>query len=256
MTDKEQQIARLNEGGIALAGDELEEYLTSPDILTLEDVDRIGIPAGYKQCGKCKTVKKFHLFNRNSSTRNCCTGNCKECQRITAQVSYTKTKDSRDYKKYYAENKEMKRSHSKKYYANNREKLLAKQREYRQTEQGKESMNRSHNQRKKVMKARRGIPYTREIIIDRDSVFLGNEHPICCLCGELITNPAEIHMEHLVSIAIGGPDCFTNVGCAHQLCNLRKSKDARELTVEQVEAVEKRAEAYISAHPEIFPEFA
>ena len=40
MTDKEQQIARLNEGGIALAGDELEEYLTSPDILSLEDVDR------------------------------------------------------------------------------------------------------------------------------------------------------------------------------------------------------------------------
>lgn len=251
---REQQVIRLEEAGVHLNDDELNTYVASPD--TLEEPSDQEVPLGYKRCGKCKQLKKFYLFNRNSSSRINCTGNCKECQSRTAQVSYDKNKDKRDYKKYYEENRELKREHGRKYYARHKDKILLKQKQYRQTDEGKEIMNKAHANRKRSMKEKRGIPYTREIIIDRDSVFIGQSSPLCCLCGKPIEDMSDIHMEHLISIAIGGFDCFTNVGCAHSECNLRKTKDANEITVEQVETLEKRAEEYIEAHPELFPEFA
>jgi hypothetical protein len=253
---QEQQIIRLSEGGVQLQQDELDAYIDAPDALDEDAFSNDAIPLGYKRCGGCKQIKKFYLFNRNRGSRNNCSGNCKECQNTTAQKSYAKNKDKRDYKKYYEENKEMKREHGRQYYQRNRERVLERQKLYRQTEAGKEAMNRARANRKQTMKDNSGIPYTREIVIDRDSAYINQEFPICCLCGEVITDLADVHMEHLVSIVIGGQDCFTNVACAHSQCNLRKSKDAREITVEQVETIEKRAENYINDHPEVFPEFA
>jgi hypothetical protein len=252
---QELQIMRLQEGGVNLEEDELDAYLEAPDVIENPTAGSTDIPAGYKRCGKCKRIKKFYLFNRNKSARNNCTGNCKECQIVTAQKSYDKNKDKRDYKKYYAENREMKREHGRNYYQRNKEKILARQRQYKQTAAGKEVMNKARSTRKKSMKENAGIPYTREIVIDRDSRFINSEFPLCCLCNKPITDPEDIHMEHIISIAIGGADCFTNVGCAHSECNLSKSKDAAEITVEQVESIEARAEAYIDAHPEAFPHF-
>jgi hypothetical protein len=39
------------------------------------------------------------------------------------------------------------------------------------------------------------------------------------------------------------------------LCNLQKSKDAREITVEQVESLIQRSEKYMDEHPEAFKHF-
>jgi hypothetical protein len=60
-------------------------------------------------------------------------------------------------------------------------------------------------------------------------------------------------MEHLIPVILGGEDCFTNVGCSHKLCNLRKTKDAKEITVEQVEQLQQRSIDYMEANPEKFP---
>jgi hypothetical protein len=253
--DREQQVLRLQEAKISMPDDELEMYIEAPDILSEELVKADIIPTGYKRCGRCKQVKKLYLFNRNASSRINCTGNCKSCQSATAQDSYDKNKGNRDYKKYYAENRDKKRKHNREYYARHKEELAKKHRAYRQTDEGKKAMNQAHSTRKKSLKQNAGIPYTREIVIDRDSVFINEEFPVCCLCGQPITEVNDIHMEHLVPIVIGGVDCFTNVGCAHSECNLRKSKDAQELTVEQVSTIEQRAEKYIDAHPEHFPDF-
>ena len=253
--DREQQIVRLKEANILMIGEEIESYIGMPDLLDEETVSTDTIPDGYKRCGKCKKIKKLYLFNRNSSSRLNCTGNCKDCQKKSAQKSYDKNKGNRDYKKYYAENRELKRKHNREYYARHKDEIAAKHRRYRQTAEGKKAMNKAHSTRKKRLKQNTGIPYTREMVIDRDSIFINEKSPLCCLCGQPITDINDIHMEHLVPIVIGGVDCFTNVGCAHSTCNLQKSKDAQELTVEQVRTIEQRAEQYIDAHPEQFPDF-
>lgn len=254
--ENEQQIERLQTANIILYGEELNHYLEAPSVLEdLADYSE-AIFVGYKRCGRCKKLKKLHLFNQNSSSKLNCTGNCKDCQKETAQVSYDKNKGNRDYKKYYAENKDMKRQHNRTYYEQHKDQLSVKHQKYRKTADGRKAMNQAHAIRKKGMKQNTGIPYTREMVIDRDSQFINEIFPICCLCGKAIEDCDTLHMEHLIPIVIGGADCFTNVGCAHSECNLRKSKDAHELTVAQVESVEKRAEQYINAHPEHFPDFA
>lgn len=243
----ELQKTRLQEAGVTFNAEQLEEYLNAPDVITLQEGENV--PPGYKLCGKCHECKKYHLFNRNSSSKINCTGNCKACQKATALKSYHKNKKKRNYKEHYAKNREAKQEAGRKYYRENKEKVLAKQKEYRTSAAGKKVMSRAHVKRRILMSQNKGIPYTREMIIDRDTV---GEYPVCCLCGEPITAASGLHMEHLIPIALGGKDCFTNVGCAHEICNLRKTKDAREITVEQVETLLHRAEAYIESHPELF----
>lgn len=253
MAQEEQQILRLEEANIRLGKEEIEAYLKAPDTIDETKAKSSAVPLGYKRCGGCKQIKKFYLFNRNISSKINCSGNCKKCQSKRAKVSYEKNKHKRDYKAYYEANKERKREHSRKYYQSNREAILAKHRKYRQTPEGKKAMNRARSQRKQMMKENAGIPYTREIVIERDK--MGGKYPICCLCDKLIKDINDVHMEHLVPISMGGPDCFTNVGSAHSVCNLSKTKEAIELTTEQVQAVRDRAEEYIDKHPEDFPDF-
>lgn len=246
----EQQKQRLLNAHIYLQDDELITYYASPDQLPLTE----NVPVGYKKCGGCKSLKKLYMFNCNKDSKLNCSGNCKECQKVAASKSYIKTKDTRDYKAYYLANRDMKREHNKQYYQTHKDIILSKHHEYRQTTEGRQAMNQAHSLRKKSMKKNTGVPYTRELVIERDSIFLGNDKPICCLCGKLI-ELTDVHMEHLMPIALNGIDCFTNVGCAHSECNLRKSKDAHEITSEQVAILEERAVKFIDTYPDKFKNF-
>ena len=114
-------------------------------------------------------------------------------------------------------------------------------------------MKKSHEKRKYMLAKNAGIPYTLEMLIDRDKQ--GGDRPICILCGKPIAHDRDIHIEHLLPVVMGGVDDFTNVGCAHSLCNLQKSKDAREITTEQVDDLIARSEAYMDQHPELFSDF-
>jgi len=246
---QEKQLQRLELANIMLTDAQKEHYLEQPDDLG-EFFEGMDIPDGFKRCGKCKHVLKFYLFNVNNSAKNKCTGNCKACQKISAAASYERTKGNRDYKTYYREHKELKQAHGKKHYEKNKEKILEKQKAYHNTKQGKKVMRKSHKKRRELMARNRGVTYKREWVIDRDK--LGGEFPICYICGEAIKFEREIQIDHLMGIAIGGKDCFTNVACTHELCNLRKKKDCSETTVEQVELIIERAEKYIDEHPELF----
>ena len=255
----EEQLIRLDEAGIIMSEEDKQKYLSAPDEIKI--ADNVQIPPGYKKCGHCKTVKKLYLFNRNSQAKNNCTGNCKACQKATSKKSYDKTKDKRDYKRYYEANREKKLEQSRKYYQENKDSVLTKQKKYHSSKKGRKVMKRAHAKRKYLLEKNAGIPWTRDIIIDRDKMTMLNgklvkvsEVPICILCSKPIIHDRDIHMEHLLPVVMDGKDCFTNVGCAHQLCNLQKSKDAREITVEQVQDLITRSEAYIDMHPELFDE--
>lgn len=249
--DTELQKERLEEAGIFLSADELAVYFRHPDVLNLKVGD--SVPVGYKRCGHCGAYKKFYLFNRSSSSKIKCTGNCKECQKKSSQKAYAKAKPKQMYKQYYAEHREEKLAKGREYYQNNKERILDKQKAYHKTSAGKKAMRTSHARRNSLLKNNAGIPWKKEWIIDRDKQ--GGEFPICVLCGKPIKIERDLHMEHLIPIALGGPDDFTNVGCAHALCNLQKSKDAREIDVEQVENLMALSEKYMDAHPELFAEF-
>jgi hypothetical protein len=251
----ELQRLRLQEAGIFMPQEELAQYFSAPDELPEPKAAKGAapeVPLGYKRCGRCHKIKKLYLFNRNSNSKTNCTGNCKECQKVAAQISYDKNKGKRNYKEYYAEHKESKQEQSRQYYQKHKDEISRKQKNYRGSAAGKRVMRRSHAKRKYSLERNSGIPYTRDIVIDRDKQ--GQEFPICYLCGEPIKVDSDIQLDHVIPVALEGADDFTNIACTHKLCNLRKSKDAREITVEQVEGVMALAEKYIDEHHDLFPQ--
>ena len=251
MQETDEQIIRLEEAHIYLTKEDIDKYKEAEDILVLKPGDTI--PVGYKKCGHCGLYKKLYLFNRNRSSSINCTGNCKVCQKETSRKSYDKLKGTRDHKEYYAKNREKKLERSRQYYQEHKDDVLKKQKKYHKTKKGQKVMQRSHAKRRYLLEKNAGIPYTPEMCIDRDK--MGDVYPICILCNNPIKHDRDIHMEHLIPVVMGGKNCFTNVGCAHSLCNLQKSKDAREITVEQVESLIERSEKYMDEHPELFKDF-
>lgn len=251
--NKEEILARVASASIEMTAEQQHEYLTTVDDLG-EVVKGAELPLGYKRCGRCGHGLKFYLYNKNSGSKTNTSGNCKACQKSTAKKSYTKTKQKRNYKKYYQENKELKQAHARKYYEENKDKIKEKHKAYLQTKQGKKVMQKAHAKRRKAIAENVGIPYTRAMVIERDGAFLGQDRPICYLCQQPIIDAsgAYLHIDHVVPIVEGGLNCFSNVASTHAECNLRREKDARELTTSQVEEVITRAEAYIDAYPEKF----
>ena len=241
------QIVRMLDAGVQMTPAEQSKYLTLADELPK---DTQTLPKGYKRCTKCGAVKKIYLFNRNSQAKDGCTSQCKTCQANNAHKSYAKNKHKRNYKKYYQEHKEQKQAQSRQYYQEHKEELKAKHAKYRATAKGKRVMTKAHAKRAKLLKANVGIPYTREMVINRDC--LGGTEPICYLCGKPITGTP--HLDHVMPVVMGGKDCFTNIACVHDVCNLSKSKDAREITTEQVDAIISRSEKYMDEHQDLFPD--
>ena len=114
------QIARLADAGVQLTAEEQAKYLLCLDELPKGTVT---IPKGYKRCTKCGAIKKIYLFNRNSQAKDNCTSQCKACQAANAHKSYAANKHKRNYRKYYAANKEKKQAQSRKYYAEHKDVL-------------------------------------------------------------------------------------------------------------------------------------
>lgn len=253
METTHEQLERLLTGGIMLSDEQSLAYLEAADELG-EVVKGDNVPPGYKRCGRCGIGKKFYLFNKNGGSKTNTSGNCKACQKKSAANSYKQTKKRRNYKKYYQENKELKQAHARQYYANNKDVINAKHKEYLQTKAGKKVMQRAHTKRRIALATNKGVPYTREMIIERDGVFIGEEHPVCYLCGKHILSSAgsELHIDHVIPVVGGGLDCITNVASTHKLCNLEREKDARLLTTDQVELIKERGMAYMDAYPEKF----
>lgn len=248
-------MGRVALGEVAMTDLQEKEYLATPDNIG-QVVKGTEPPLGYKRCGACGDGKKFYLFNKNSGSKTNTSGNCKACQKVTAGASYTKTKKNRNYKKYYAENKEAKQQHARKYYDANKDIIKDRHKAYLQTPKGKKVMLNAHSKRRKSLSTNKGVPYTRFMVIDRDGKFVGREYPLCYLCQQDITDisGAGLHIDHVVPVVESGLDCFTNVASSHTQCNLRREKDARQLTLEQVDAIIEQSEAYIDAHTEQFGE--
>ncbi len=251
--NRDELIERLALAEITLEGKALEEYLAAPD--RLEDLEfkpsLKEIPTGYKRCGRCGRIMKLVYFNKNKAARLFCTGNCKECQKTAAAQSYKKNKKKRNYKEYYKKNKERKLEHARKYYQENKEERTEKHKKYLQTAAGRAVMQKAHAKRRQALKERQGIPYTRELVIARDKG--KGRFPLCYYCGKPIKDlEKDLHIDHVVAIAIGGFDCFTNVACTHMACNLEKKKDGRDITADVIFKLQEASEKFIENNPTKF----
>lgn len=248
-------LERVALAGITLTNEQMKEYVTSKDDLGKCEKGTI-LPLGFKRCGRCSHAKKFYLFNKNSGSKTNTSGNCKECQKSTAKTSYDKTKSKRNYKKYYQENKEMKQAQARKYYQENKEAVTAKHKEYLASKKGQKVMAKAHAKRRKALKKNAGIPYTRELVIERDALMSDTGYPTCYLCAKPIEDISgkELHLDHVVPVVLGGLDCFTNIASSHALCNLTREKDARDLTPVQIKMVKEAAVKFMEEQPEHFDE--
>lgn len=241
---------RLTMAGLRFTKAELQEYISKPDSLGINE--ELEVPQGFKRCGRCRHIKKYHLFNKNNSSKEGCSGACKECQKESAKKSYKKTKSKKNYKAYYQANKEKKLAHSKEYYAQNKERLNAQHAKYVQSKKGKEVMKRAREKRALGL-ANTGIPYTPAQVWERDCMLAdAMGYPICYLCGEPMIEQKKCHIDHVVGINIGGLNSFENVAYVHDKCNLTKSKDCREVTTDMSDQIKHLTEVYIAEHEEDF----
>lgn len=65
------------------------------------------------------------------------------------------------------------------------------------------------------------------------------DHEICGICGEHV-EPADISVDHIAPLSLGGQHTWENVRLAHLLCNVRRG-NRLEWTVQRVEEGARRS---------------
>jgi hypothetical protein len=125
---------------------------------------------------------------------------------------------------YYQKNKEKIKNKSIKYYQENKEDALRRQKLWSKNNKDK---RRAVNRRRK---ARKFNNYT-EVYTEKQ--VLETYGTTCYLCNDPIDMQAPrlvgktgwekgLHIEHVVDLALGGPDALHNVRPSHGICNLTK----------------------------------
>ena len=125
---------------------------------------------------------------------------------------------------YEEKNKDKIKEYLRKYGQENRERLNAVKREYARKHP---EIDRNKNRRKRALKRNNGFEkYTEAQVLE----LYGTD---CYLCNTPIDMSASrrcgdlgwekgLHIEHVVDIALGGPDTLANVRPSHAICNLTK----------------------------------
>lgn len=187
----------------------------------------------YKICSTCKQpIKKQNddgsmNFSSRSASKDGLAYSCKACERQCASKSYKNKKKKKRERQYYKDNREHLLELSTINYEQNKETRLAQSKTYRQTYP--KVAREANKKRRELIKKNKGEPYTREEVIAEATI---NGVIICAICG-LAVHPNDVHIDHKIPIAQGGLDCKTNVQVTHKRCNLKRPKDARDLTKSQ-----------------------
>lgn len=178
-----------------------------------------------KQCSHCREAKPAtsEFFSKRAQSKDGLSYNCKMCDRKIAKASYARRKDKKKRQEYYQNNREKLLAKSAQNYQEHREERLKRNKEYRAAKP--ETARKASAKRYRLMQQNKGKPYTRQQIIERDSIA---GIPICQICGTQIIEVSLIEIDHIIPVAVGGKDCYDNVRvvCGH--CNRRRPKDGRD----------------------------
>lgn len=113
---------------------------------------------------------------------------------------------------YRIANREREREAKRAYYLANRQRILARNQAWRSDnpEKAAEIVARRRARRRGVIVE----------VVDRAAI-IARDRSTCHLCGLLV--PADdIHLDHVVPLALGGEHTAANLKVTHSLCNLRK----------------------------------
>lgn len=148
------------------------------------------------------------------------------CKNHYLQWYYIQNKDKliTNVKKYRLNNLDKVRNKKAEYYQKNKEYIVNKVKNYR-----KENLNieRSAKRRRRARKKNNGFEYyTEKQVLEKYGAdcYLCNT-PIDMSAPRLVGKPGwekGLHIEHVVDLALGGPDTLANVRPSHGICNLTK----------------------------------
>lgn len=173
--------------------------------------------------------------------KKCRCENCLAYKKIESRDYYDRNTDKvlQRSRAWYKDNKEYHNELTRNNYKQNKEKILEKHKEWKKNNKERYAQissdwkkNNRHkirlqNHRRKARKLNNGHePYTEEQVL----YLYGNN---CHLCNSPIDLNAPrkcgvpgwengLHLEHVIDMALGGPDTLDNVRPSHALCNLKK----------------------------------
>lgn len=195
-------------------------------VYVLNRAEKRGMPAkcsySYRY-NKCK-CDNCNLYKKKTSKRYA--DENKEQIKIKKNIYYQKNKKEIRKKQlvYEAQNKDKRKEYLYRYNQENKERLNILKREYSRNHP---EIDRNKNRRKRALKRNNGFEkYTESQVLK----LYGTN---CYLCNTPIDMDASrrcgdpgwekgLHIEHVIDIALGGPDTLDNVRPSHALCNLTK----------------------------------
>ena len=166
--------------------------------------------------------KKHYLNNYYKNNREKVLNQVNEYQRKNSKALVKKRKLQKA--EYYIKNKERILRVNKEYRDKNKEK--EKQRHRRWTNNNRDKKRAAWRRREAIKRGSQIEKYTENEVIQKYGT-------ICYLCNKPIDMFATrrcgepgwekgLHIEHVVDLALGGPDTLANVRPSHALCNLTK----------------------------------
>jgi hypothetical protein len=199
-----------------------------------------------KICNSCGEDKPFEDYSKQANRKDGLRGDCRICNRLKA-VAWQKANSEkrkvtlrraqakyreRHPEKIKADNEKFKKlnpDYGKNWRKNNPEKT----KEYRKRHylKGLEKTLERNRKRKALLVSNKHIAYTEQQVLD----LYGTN---CYLCQKPIDLTAPrwtkydgwqlgLHIEHVIDVALGGPNTLENVRPAHGLCNLQKTPNKK-----------------------------
>ena len=196
-----------------------------------------------KSCRICNKTTDISNFSKDSAKKDGLRSVCKQCDSRKSSLWAKKNiekhriKSKKASAKYKAKNPEKTKNDNKKFRLKNPEysKIWAKE----NLEKVKKARDKYYynnvektlerNRRRKARLRNNGFePYTEKDVLEKYGT-------LCYLCNKEIDMSAPrwtkhkgweqgLHIEHVIDIALGGPDCLENVRPSHGICNLTKNK--------------------------------
>ena len=181
-----------------------------------------------------KDGKGFYKSSKSYPIFGCRCENCKKWKK-EENLKWRKNKPASYNKKYnkkhYNHNRYEILKNAKNNYKTNKLLIRKYQKEYFKTEEGREAIRRGARKRRARKRNCLTASYTEKQIVELYGT-------VCYICGLEIDFSAPrqtgrlgwqkgLHIEHVIDIALGGPDTIENVRPSHAICNLTKSRSRK-----------------------------
>lgn len=161
---------------------------------------------GYKYCPKCKDIKKFYKFSKNSYTKSGCASICIKCTDLFRK--------EKGYKHKYEGYTERHKEYARKNYLKNKQKVDARNKEWFEQNPHKRTQYVNKRRAAKLNATPNWIDNAKISMVYEKAKWLGK------LTGK------EYHVDHVVPLQgknVCGLHCWANLQILEKKLNIRKS---------------------------------